>query len=266
MVKRMQTVSNSIKEGLASPAGLPTLPRLVAVTAAVVALAGGAVEVVGRVAQGRADAVLGPGPASPADLVTLLVALLALAALGWASLGALVGVVGALPGAVGARADLLAAAVTPRLVRRLLVAALGVGIATSPVAMAATSGAATVHGSAQPAATGDGTVLGSAPDPGLRAITAPEPGWVPTAPTHRPQPSPDLLSGPPPPAPVDPAVVVRRGDTLWAIAARHLGAGASAAEVAQAWPRWYAANRDVIGPDPDLIRPGQRLRAPAATP
>lgn len=60
-------------------------------------------------------------------------------------------------------------------------------------------------------------------------------------------------------------VVVRPGDTLWDIARRHLPAGATDAQVARAWPRWYAANRTVIGPDPDVIRPGQRLRAPVRT-
>jgi len=58
-------------------------------------------------------------------------------------------------------------------------------------------------------------------------------------------------------------VVVRRGDSLWAITARHLGPGASDAEIAATWPRWYAANRNVIGADPDLLLPGQRLRPPA---
>jgi nucleoid-associated protein YgaU len=57
-------------------------------------------------------------------------------------------------------------------------------------------------------------------------------------------------------------VVVRRDDTLWDIAARHLGPGASAAEIAAEWPRWHRANRDLVGPDPDLIRPGQRLTPP----
>ncbi|MGW2487093.1 LysM peptidoglycan-binding domain-containing protein [Streptomyces sp. NPDC001606] len=42
---------------------------------------------------------------------------------------------------------------------------------------------------------------------------------------------------------------VREGDTLSAIAARH---GTS-------WQRLYAANRAVIGDDPNLIVPGQRL-------
>ncbi|NEA91149.1 LysM peptidoglycan-binding domain-containing protein, partial [Actinospica acidiphila] len=42
---------------------------------------------------------------------------------------------------------------------------------------------------------------------------------------------------------------VRPGDTLSGIAARH----------GTDWQRLYAANRDVIGDDPDVIVPGQRL-------
>ncbi|TXR58288.1 LysM peptidoglycan-binding domain-containing protein [Quadrisphaera setariae] len=57
-------------------------------------------------------------------------------------------------------------------------------------------------------------------------------------------------------------MVVRSGDTLWSIAARNLPAGSTRAAVAAAWPRWYAANRAVIGSDPDHLRPGQRLVAP----
>ncbi len=58
-------------------------------------------------------------------------------------------------------------------------------------------------------------------------------------------------------------VLVAPGDTLWSIAASHLPPGASDADVAAAVHRWYAANREVVGADPDLIRPGQRLEAPA---
>ena len=57
-------------------------------------------------------------------------------------------------------------------------------------------------------------------------------------------------------------VTVMPGDTLWSIAAAHLGAGASDAEIAAEWPRWYAANADLIGPDPNVIRPGQVLVPP----
>ena len=58
---------------------------------------------------------------------------------------------------------------------------------------------------------------------------------------------------------VDEGVVVRRGDSLWSITGRYLGPSATADEIAREWPRWHEANRDVIGDDPDLIRPGQVL-------
>jgi nucleoid-associated protein YgaU len=57
-------------------------------------------------------------------------------------------------------------------------------------------------------------------------------------------------------SPTETAVEVSPGDTLWDIAARRLGAGAS-------WPAIYALNRDVIGPDPGVITPGQRLVLPS---
>ena len=64
------------------------------------------------------------------------------------------------------------------------------------------------------------------------------------------------------PATSMPTVVVRAGDCLWALAAADLGPGANAAAVAARW-RWiYQLNRRVIGPDPDLIRAGQRLVLP----
>uniref|UniRef100_UPI0039EEC9B2 LysM peptidoglycan-binding domain-containing protein n=1 Tax=Sinomonas sp. G460-2 TaxID=3393464 RepID=UPI0039EEC9B2 len=58
------------------------------------------------------------------------------------------------------------------------------------------------------------------------------------------------------------AVEVRPGDTLWSIAARHLGPDATVSDVANAWPRWFESNRAAIGDDPDLIRPGLLLVPP----
>jgi nucleoid-associated protein YgaU len=58
-------------------------------------------------------------------------------------------------------------------------------------------------------------------------------------------------------------VVVRPGDSLWSIAAAELGPAASHERIAARWPRWYAANRHAIGPDPDLIQPGEVLRTPS---
>ena len=68
----------------------------------------------------------------------------------------------------------------------------------------------------------------------------------------------DLRSG------VPSRIVVKAGDSLWSIAARELGPAASNEAIAARWPQWYAANRQVIGSDPDLIRPGQVLHSPAA--
>lgn len=57
-------------------------------------------------------------------------------------------------------------------------------------------------------------------------------------------------------------VLVRPGDSLWAIAARRLGPAASTADVASYWRGIHTANAEVVGSDPDLILPGQRLRLP----
>jgi nucleoid-associated protein YgaU len=65
-------------------------------------------------------------------------------------------------------------------------------------------------------------------------------------------------------APAPAIYVVARGDTLSDIARRHLPGQASDADIARAWPRWWTANRSVIGPDPGHLVPGMRLRIPAS--
>lgn len=64
----------------------------------------------------------------------------------------------------------------------------------------------------------------------------------------------------------DRTVVVRPGDTLWAIARADLvpTARESDAEVGARWREIYALNRTILGADPDLIVPGQRLTLPAS--
>lgn len=140
---------------------------------------------------------------------------------------------------------------------------------TSGSAADSSSGAASA---VAPAAAGSGV-----PGPGFapshpahgavsRTTPAPAPGWVPDRPARVTSPEPgSLLGGTLRPAgsTID-TVTVRRGDTLWSIAARHLGSGASDSEVAAEWPLWFAANRGVIGDDPDVVLPGQLLRAPTA--
>lgn len=65
----------------------------------------------------------------------------------------------------------------------------------------------------------------------------------------------------------EPLVVVEPGDTLWAIAAGKLpseqaGTPLADAEIAAAVTRWHHANRQALGANPDLIRPGMVLRQP----
>ena len=63
-------------------------------------------------------------------------------------------------------------------------------------------------------------------------------------------------------------VVVAPGDSLWTIAAEQLASTATHGTVPtpraidRSWPRWHVVNRNVIGPDPDLLQPGQRLQRP----
>lgn len=57
--------------------------------------------------------------------------------------------------------------------------------------------------------------------------------------------------------------VVRPGDSLWSIARAHPTDGG---DVEVRWRAIWAANRDVVGTDPDLIHPGQALRLPGTHP
>jgi nucleoid-associated protein YgaU len=75
-------------------------------------------------------------------------------------------------------------------------------------------------------------------------------------------PMPDRATGPAHRASGPRTVVVRAGDCLWHLAAADLPAGASAAQVTARWQAIHRLNAAVIGPDPDLIHPGQRLALP----
>ena len=57
-------------------------------------------------------------------------------------------------------------------------------------------------------------------------------------------------------------VVVRPGDVLWRLAEDRLPGSAPAQAVAALVERLHHRNRALIGPDPDLIRPGERLVLP----
>lgn len=158
----------------------------------------------------------------------------------------------------------------PVVARRLAGVLLGAGLAGVATA-AAPAGALT--GRPVSSVTAPAVVGPTVENPAVASLGVDRPGrdlagWTPDRPavpaTSRPSPVHLVASRPRPETAVEELVVVRRGDTLWDIAARRLGPGATAAEIAAEWPRWYAANRVVIGADPDLLRPGQRLQPPPA--
>ena len=57
-------------------------------------------------------------------------------------------------------------------------------------------------------------------------------------------------------------MTVRPGDSLWSLSSARLGPFASDVDIALDWPLIYQANRDIIGGDPNLLRPAQVLRLP----
>lgn len=59
-------------------------------------------------------------------------------------------------------------------------------------------------------------------------------------------------------------VIVQSGDSLWSIAAAHLTNDASNAQIAAAWPRWYEANKKIIGQNPDHLELGLVLQVPTS--
>lgn len=254
----------------------------------------------GALAAGAAGLAVAASPATTAE--DLLVALAAgtggaLAAT-WALAAALVALARLAPSTAGAAVlSRTAQRLLPAVLRGLLVVALGAGpVAAAGPALAATSTTPAVVALGGPevlAATTSVPTTSStqAPPQDSRTAQAPQ---VPDA--SRASDASDASEGvpdvtwraSPPPRPtsadVDAAgalvvpqprvegtgserpgeVVVVRGDTLWDIARRWLPAGADDAEVAAAWPAWHEANRAVLGDDPDLLLPGQRLVPPTA--
>lgn len=139
----------------------------------------------------------------------------------------------ALPGAARRLLEPLAAAVTPRVVRTVVVAAIGVGVAAGPAyAVPAASVAQQTSSSAY--------------------RTDVPVDWPAVA----------VVTPATPPA-TD--VVVMRGDCLWSIVSARLGPTATDTQIAVEVGRWYELNRPTIGLDPDLIQPGMVLHAPSPT-
>lgn len=163
---------------------------------------------------------------------------------------------------------------SPVFMRRLALAAVGVQLLGAPLAHAdalPAAGLPSGNGSSQSAAwaplTGRPAALpavypadsGTAERP-VAGGSGLHPQWKPRVPVVEP----GLVTPVPARAPavVHREVPVRAGESLWTIAARELGPGASAVEIAARWPLWHQANRNVIGADPNILLPGQLLSPP----
>lgn len=189
----------------------------------------------------------------------------------WWALSFLIALAAALLERCGSgRAAAAAGKFSPAFMRRLALAAVGLQLATAPLAHAAPvpAGPATDPPPAVAAAwvpTGAPAPEPAAPAPGPRTLGT-DPHWTPTPPPVDPRTlAPRQLRAQEPghePAASATEVTVRAGDSLWSICAAELGPLASDVDIALAWPRLYQANRDVIGGDPGLLLPGQVLRMP----
>jgi hypothetical protein len=185
----------------------------------------------------------------PDALVEAAIGLLAWGAWAWGALGLALTAATALPGVLGTVARVAVRRVLPVAARRSAALALGVGLGVSTPLLVLVP---------MPAA-GASTPAGGAPDwPAGDAPDAPHP---PDAPV------PDAPDVPVPDWPDGPAAahVVVPGDCLWDLAEAHLHAAghrSDDAAVAAATQAWWTTNASVIGPDPDLLLPGQVLRAP----
>ncbi|TFV54039.1 hypothetical protein E4P41_20025 [Geodermatophilus sp. DF01-2] len=197
------------------------------------------------------------------------VAALAWAAWLWGVLGLGLTALSALPGAVGALARVAARCVLPASARRAAALALGVGLVTAGPSLAGCASAPGTLPQAVVTASGQGPVpdwpaAGPEADPPTAPASDRPAPPVPDRPTFAtPAPVPDW------PAPAPGHHVVLRGDCLWDIAAgdlaRRTGTPPTDGEVASAVSAWWQTNADVIGPDPDLLLPGQVLRPPPAS-
>lgn len=249
----------------------------------------GLVVAAARLARTRVGALLGPTPPSVDEVVVLGAAVLSLALSLWLLLALAVSAAAHLPGLPGRVSGALARRIAPVAVRRLAAIAVGVGVVGSGVAT--TASPATAAPAPVLAAAVDDDVpspafaptVTRAPSSSASAPTAPSaaaagtstlpegagrderPGWVPSASSVRRPADARLVAGSPQQT-VGDEVVVHRGDCLWDIVAAHLGPSATDDDIVREWPRWYAANRDVIGDDPDRITPGLVLHAPSQTP
>ena len=194
-----------------------------------------------------------PRPVAFDDLLTRVAALALLACAAWAWLATSLVVAEAVRTPADRPLSADGSLAVPASVRRLVLAACGValtGLSLSPAQ--ATPGPVVTDPARQTSLTAGLPYPARPLDSAARAVPA----------LHAAQARAGHQQAALPQADQGATVVVQPGDTLWAIAARRLPAHADAAQITAAWQRLHTANRAVIGPDPDLIRSGQRLRLP----
>lgn len=250
---------DGVRPGVARQGGMAV--RLALLSAALTGVLGAVMMWLVAVLVRLRDDLTSPVPVSLPEAVTLGAAAAALSVAAWLGLTTVVALLSHLPGRPGRRAA-RAGRFLPALSHRGAALLAGVILCGTPAPALATPA-----GTASPVSTATAAPVPAwAPQTATTATTATgsspaqPPGWVPSRPLTRPLPSPELLSGRPVQA--DRTVVVRRGDTLWHIARRHLGPEATPAQVCAEWPRWHRANREVIGDDPHRLLPGQVLTVP----
>ena len=188
-------------------------------------------------------AVTGDRPATLDEVIGAAATIIGLGCLAWLAIAVGCALLAPAPGRLGAVSTTVGGWITPVVVRRVLSAMLGVGLI----------GVIPAAAQAAPLGMAPSGVAASSLTPGPSRTEPPLPSLD--------RPGAPATSPPPPRAPAE--ITVRPGDCLWTIAAEHLGSPASNALIDREWLRWYAANRDVIGADPDVLQPGQRLVLPS---
>ena len=231
--------------------------------------------------------------AEPIEPVLAVIALAAWACAGWLLVVAALCRAARLTGRRGRAAAFAARLVAPAVVRRWVAVSVGASVLIGGAGL--TTAAAAEGGEPKPRTATARLQLSGAPAPSIGLdwpVTTP-PGTRPPATGALPRaagPVPPPVIAPPVTAPpvtapaqsATPArvpalqpgrlssrapVVVARGDCLWDLAAASLARQAAGAEptdrqISAEWPRWWAANRQVVGDDPDVIQPGTRLVQP----
>lgn len=220
----------------------------------------------------------------------------------WLAIGLLATLATAMTGRRHGLLNAVSRRFTPELLRRLVLASTGASLALSPIVMAVPASAAHIITTMPvgPVRTLAGLTEDSSGPPHIewpvdtdgadqsapgRALSQTDPardglsaseltGSEPAAGrATKPKPVPPSVVHAPlqttPAPPLDPkpqaagSVLVRPGDSLWRITGERLGPLATDHKIAVAWPYWYRANRQLIGGDPSLLRPGERLTMPA---